>query len=766
LTLDPQTLIVVLAIAGVLQFIGLLGQHLNNKTENGPGWWAAGTAFTAVGYIFSPFHGSATPFQLFATFANNLFVVIGAILIYIGVQRFFGRRENRVRLLLVLGFSTLFLIYFTYVYDDINARRITLSTFILFFSFLIAHALLHGVPVEYKSAARFVAIFFIANGFSFILRAAVPLFHLTENGLPNEIAYKNFTALVILMLSSLWTFGLINLVSQHLIIQSHQSNAYIENILNYANAPIIVWNPQFLVTRFNHAFENLTGRSEAEMLGQSLEVLFPPSQAATSMNLIRETLKGMRWESVEIIIQHLDGSLRNVLWNSATLLAPDGNSTLATIAHGQDITARMQAESALRESEEKYRTLFRDSTEAHLIIVDGVIVDCNRATELLVQADRSWVIGKAPHELSPSTQPDGKSSLESAREKIELAIQIGSLRFEWIHQRADGVDFFADVAITSITLEGKPALFITWSDISARKLAEEALRASQLFLSDLIDNSGSVIYVKNLAGAYELVNKQWEITTYISREKALGHTDIELFPGETGQKFRQADLAVMENDVTREFEEIFPHADGPQYFLSVKFPLRDKNQLVRGLCGISHDITEMKLLQDKLKQQAITDSLTDVSNRRHFIELAQLELKRANRRGHPLAISLIDIDLFKSINDTYGHAGGDQALILLTRIFKKNIREIDVFARFGGDEFALLMPETNQQQAYEVLERVSRQLNETPLNLPGAPVTLSLSAGISALTNPQDTLDTLLEHADHALYTAKNNGRGLIETWQ
>jgi len=127
----------------------------------------------------------------------------------------------------------------------------------------------------------------------------------------------------------------------------HETNAYLENLINYANAPIIVWDPHFKITRFNHAFEFMTGRSEAEVIGQSLEMLFPPALIESSMALIQQTLQGERWEAVEIEILHRDGSSRTVLWNSATLFAPDGETPVATIAQGQDITARKEIEAGL-----------------------------------------------------------------------------------------------------------------------------------------------------------------------------------------------------------------------------------------------------------------------------------------------------------------------------------------------------------------------------------------------------------------------------------
>ena len=122
-----------------------------------------------------------------------------------------------------------------------------------------------------------------------------------------------------------------------------ENSTTLENLINFANAPIIVWDAQFHITRFNHAFEHLTGRSEAEVLGQPLDVLFPPSLVKRSIELIQNTSTGDRWDSVEIKIIHKSGAVRTVLWNSATLYTPDGMTPIATIAQGQDITQRIEA---------------------------------------------------------------------------------------------------------------------------------------------------------------------------------------------------------------------------------------------------------------------------------------------------------------------------------------------------------------------------------------------------------------------------------------
>jgi len=134
--------------------------------------------------------------------------------------------------------------------------------------------------------------------------------------------------------------------------ERRETNEYLENLINCANAPIIVWNTKYEITRFNRAFEIITGRTEKEVLGKSLKILFPPAQKDNSMELIRKTLTGARMEIIEINILHIDGSVRMLQWNSANIMSPDGKTTVSTIAQGNDITIRKRAEEEIKELNE------------------------------------------------------------------------------------------------------------------------------------------------------------------------------------------------------------------------------------------------------------------------------------------------------------------------------------------------------------------------------------------------------------------------------
>ena len=160
--------------------------------------------------------------------------------------------------------------------------------------------------------------------------------------------------------------------------------------------------------------------------------------------------------------------------------------------------------------------------------------------------------------------------------------------------------------------------------------------------------------------------------------------------------------------------------------------------------------------------QATTDDLTGVSNRRRFFEMARGELKRVQRHTEPVAVVFMDIDLLKDVNDTLGHSGGDAALVSFAHVCRTCIREIDVLARMGGDEFALLLPATSREQARATVERIRSTLKKESADRPSAAAPMTFSAGITGLSGEGDTIDALLRRADRALYTAKAAGRDRV----
>jgi diguanylate cyclase (GGDEF)-like protein len=166
---------------------------------------------------------------------------------------------------------------------------------------------------------------------------------------------------------------------------------------------------------------------------------------------------------------------------------------------------------------------------------------------------------------------------------------------------------------------------------------------------------------------------------------------------------------------------------------------------------------------DELEHRAHTDSLTGVANRGRFMELAETEMARARRYGNPYAVLLLDIDHFKEVNDKYGHKSGDVVLRELTSIMRRVLREVDIIGRIGGEEFAVLLPQTEPEKALQVAERLRETVASTNIAIASdTPLRISVSIGISVPSANSNLIDEILRKADAALYMAKNSGRNRV----
>lgn len=173
--------------------------------------------------------------------------------------------------------------------------------------------------------------------------------------------------------------------------------------------------------------------------------------------------------------------------------------------------------------------------------------------------------------------------------------------------------------------------------------------------------------------------------------------------------------------------------------------------------------TELAEANEKLFQLAITDPLTGLHNRRHFFELAQLQIAHARRYEEPLSVMMVDLDHFKHVNDTYGHLAGDQVLQAFARRTLDCVREADVVGRYGGEEFALLLPDTDLEHAADLGERLRQAIAGQPVITEAGEIPVTVSVGVAQYP-PQAELnsDDLFHLADQALYTAKEGGRNRV----
>jgi diguanylate cyclase (GGDEF)-like protein len=167
-----------------------------------------------------------------------------------------------------------------------------------------------------------------------------------------------------------------------------------------------------------------------------------------------------------------------------------------------------------------------------------------------------------------------------------------------------------------------------------------------------------------------------------------------------------------------------------------------------------------------LETLAAVDWLTGLYNRRHFETLAQAELARSQRYMRPLTLMMLDIDHFKDVNDTYGHATGDRVLQALATVCLATKRDADVAARLGGEEFALLLPETTDSAAAQFAERLRQQIRDCAPVVAGEKLPITISIGIAGASPTTSGIQPLLSNADQALYDAKRSGRNRVVVWQ
>lgn len=295
---------------------------------------------------------------------------------------------------------------------------------------------------------------------------------------------------------------------------------------------------------------------------------------------------------------------------------------------------------------------------------------------------------------------------------------------------------------------------------AGREASEAAL---YLRMQTAVDMLPSPLFIKDRHGRYIACNKAFEDYIGRPRDAIVGATVFDVAPAELARIYEKADQDLMRQGGRQTYEAQVRFADGSYHdVIFYKSVFYADNGEADGISGTMLDISDRKLLEKQLKIAASTDFLTGINNLRTYYELAEQEFRRFSRNGGDLSLVVMDLDAFKQINDQLGHAAGDEALRAFVGVVQANLREQDIFARAGGDEFRLLLPETDLNGAILVAERIRAAVSRLQVAGAGATRTLSISAGVCICQPGDDHLDLVTRRADAQLYAAKAGGRNRV----
>jgi diguanylate cyclase (GGDEF)-like protein/PAS domain S-box-containing protein len=423
------------------------------------------------------------------------------------------------------------------------------------------------------------------------------------------------------------------------------------------------------------------------------------------------------------------------------------------------IREQKEAEEALLRSREQLR-LLTDSLPAAVAHLDNQhrYLFANNTYEKWMNVSRESILGLHVSEVL------GKEFYDRIKDNITEALSGREVTFEVQVPFGDGqIRDVISTYVPELSQSGEVSgLIALITDISDLKRAErETVRAKEEW-ERTFDTVPDLIMILDSGMRVVRMNKAMADALGIRPHDAVGTLCHELCHG-TNEPPKYCPLCEVVANERENSAEIVESRLGGVFLVSVT-PTYDSDGQLAGFVHVARDITEQKRLEEDLRRMATTDSLTGLFNRRHFWDLSERELARAKRGSHTISLLMIDLDHFKSVNDTYGHEVGDKVLKHVAKVGLGNLREVDIMGRIGGEEFAVLLQETSLPDALTVAERLRTTVARESITTDHGPVTITISIGVAELSGETLDLETLFKHADNALYTAKKNGRNRVES--
>lgn len=464
-------------------------------------------------------------------------------------------------------------------------------------------------------------------------------------------------------------------------------------------------------------------------------------------------------------------------WFIARVACIEGTRPRRVVVSHEDMTAPGLVRQQLREREALLVDLtasipgavFRllgssRQRQTFLFVSQGIVDLCELSpADLLRDARALWDLideqDQAAHALALRVAFD-----DAARWEAEFRIRTPSGTLKWIHASASPKPAEGDGVVWTGVL----------TDISGRKAMDARLADSESTYRTLFETVPQGVVYQDVAGRITSANPAALRILGLSLDQLQGRTSIDprwrvlredgtAFPGEehpsmvalrTGEPVRDVLMGVCRPD------------ESYVWILVSAIPLHGKDGAIEQVYASFEDITQRVLLEQELKRQASTDFLTGAVNRRSFMMRLEAEWRRTRRvASNSCAVLAMDLDHFKQINDAFGHAAGDAVLRHLVAVVQASIRGNDLLARTGGEEFAVLLPDTPVGAAAQLAERLRQELAQGEVDFEGQALRITVSVGLAVIEPGDAGIDAVLSRADQALYQAKDGGRNRVVRW-
>jgi diguanylate cyclase (GGDEF)-like protein/PAS domain S-box-containing protein len=549
-------------------------------------------------------------------------------------------------------------------------------------------------------------------------------------------------------------------------------------------ASVVITNLAGDIQYVNSRFTQVTGYSLEDVVGHNPRVLKTDrTPAGTHDALWSALVAGREWQG-EFVNQRKDGSHYYEFAAISPIKDRDGNIT-QYLAVKEDITDRKRQEAELRESEARYRSLFEQTTDAVIVFgLDFKILTANQRTLDLLGYSLDELTGMSMVEIS--AEPDKTRQVE---EKLLAGLEVPLYERKLFHK--DGHWISAEVSIGLARAEDGTPLHVqsVVRDISERKSTEEALRSSETKYRIVVENNYDWEFWSNPAGGFEYISPSCKNITGYSPEELIADPDLVRRMVVAEDEAVVADHLEKTMLLTRHqiHYRIHHKQGGIRWIGHTCAPIFNEQGVFLGLRGSNQDITERKLaeeelarsnraleeqlslvnlLKDQLQEQAIRDPLTGLFNRRYLSDVLPRELIRAEREKSSVSVLIMDLDLFKEVNDTYGHSAGDEFLRDISGLIGNNLRGSDIACRYGGEEFLVVMPGANVESGLRRAEEIRKKCAGLNVNFTEHTIKVTISAGIATYPDHGTNFDEVLSHADKALYYSKGTGRNRVTAWQ